>query len=316
MTERPMTPEAIALASPKWRGEPGGVETWYATFTDRRTGDGYRLHAETLATRDGDATGHGWFAAFPHDGDPAVERFGPEAVLEPAGGDAWFDAAGCTLGPGYAIGKTPTLSWDLSYHSAEPPLCTVPRWVFERGLLPAQQVVPVATGTFRGTLALGDATVRLEEAYGGLAHVYGRGHPRRWGWLHADLGYDDVLEVVSAVPTGAGLARLPAVSFVQLRRRGRDWPADPLLTAPLLRGRLGLPHWGVSGIVGRHRLRVDVVVPVADLSEVDEQPVAGRASLLLGEPSAVLQSKGRAGLVPRGAVEAEPGFLRVLTEVS
>lgn len=256
-----LLPESIALSSPKWRGEPGRVETWYATFTDARTGDGYWLHAETLATADGSATAHGWLAVFPHDGDPVVERFGPERIFAPAGGDAWFDAAGCTIGPGAASGSTANLAWDLTFACAAPPLCTFPRWVFERQLLPGQQLVPAPTASFDGTVTVGGRTAVLERAYGGLAHAVSRGHARRWGWLHADLGNGDVLEVVSAVSTRAGLSLLPPMSFVQLRRDGRDWPRDALAVAPALRGTLALPEWSVAGRVGRQRLRIEVTVP-------------------------------------------------------
>lgn len=52
--------------------------------------------------------------------------------------------------------------------------------------------------------------------------------------------------------------------MLQLRIGGTDWPRDPLLTAPLLRARIGLPDWSVAGGGARRRVRIDVTQDPVD----------------------------------------------------
>jgi hypothetical protein len=128
-------------------------------------------------------------------------------------------------------------------------------------VLPGAQIVAVPNARFDGTIEVGERRLDLSDAVGNVAHIYGHGNGQRWGWLHADLGDGDVLEVVAAVPHRRGLSRLPPVPMVRLRAGGRDWPRDPLAAALLFRARLGLPRWRVRGTVGRRRLRVEVDIP-------------------------------------------------------
>jgi hypothetical protein len=240
-----------AMRTSRWRGEPGRLEVWYTTLTDPVTGTGFWLHTELVAPRDGaPAYLHGWAAVFPPDAAPTWERFGPVP------GDG-------RVAPDELTGSTATLSWQLAQGApGGPTLYTFPKYVWERGLLPAAQVVPAPASTYDGSFAVGERVFPLVGAPGASARIYGHGNARRWGWLHCDLGGGDVLELVSAVSTRPGLSLLPPLTFLQLRVDGRDLPRDPLLTAPLLRARLGLPEWRVRGLVdplGRRRITVRVV---------------------------------------------------------
>ena len=100
----------------------------------------------------------------------------------------------------------------------------------------------------------------VEDAPGNLARIYGRGSAERWGWLHADLGGGDVLEVVAAAPRRRGPLALPPVPVVQLRAGGRDWPAQSLVAALRGTARLGLPDWEAHVRSGARRLRAHVVI--------------------------------------------------------
>jgi hypothetical protein len=224
----------------RWRGQPGRLEVWYTTLTDPVTGTGFWLHTELVAPTGGQpAHVHGWAAVFPPDATPVWRRFGPT----PAAG---------ALPPSEQLRQTTT---------GGPALFTFPRWVWERELLPASQVVPAPVATYDGSFTAGDRVYALHGATGASARIYGHGSARRWGWLHADLGGGDVLELVAAVSTRPGLSALPPLTFLQLRVDGRDLPRNPLATAPLLRARLGLPEWRVGGlvdVVGRRRISVRV----------------------------------------------------------
>ena len=267
----------MSLLSPRWRGAPGRVEVVYATVSDPELGLGLWVHHELVAPLHGDATSHGWVAVFRPPAPPILERFGPQPVLGPSppggvtrydggrpGPPAGWPAAGdAVLEPPALRGKAGTLSWDLSWEEpGAAPLFTFPSWAWERDALPGAQIVPVPSAAFGGTVTVDGTTVVLSpRARGGVAHIYGHGNAQRWGWLHAELGDGDALEVVAATSRKPGLDRLPALPFVQLRTGGKDWPRDPLAAAPLLRARLGLPHWSVAGTVGRWRLRVEVDIP-------------------------------------------------------
>jgi hypothetical protein len=237
------------LTRPRWKGQPGRLEVWYTTLTDSLTGTAFWLHTEVVAPTHGEPYSHGWAAVFPPDTTPVWERHGP--VPAAPGADV-----------SELAGSTATLSWDLQQTATGgPPLFTFPRWAWERELLPAAQVVPAPTASYGGFVRVGDRAYDLTGARGASARIYGHGNARRWAWLHADLGGGDVLEVVAAVSTRPGLSALPPLALVQLRVDGEDVPRDPLRTAPLLRARLGLPEWRVSGVVdvpGRRRLSVRV----------------------------------------------------------
>ena len=245
-----------ATTTPRWQGQRGRLEVWYATLTHPATSTGLWLHHEVVAPPEAEPFAHGWVALFPSDRTPTVERFGP-----------------CPASPGEAPqllqGKAGTIAWDLTASDDSPPLYTFPRWAWERELLPGAQVVTSPTAMFGGTVQHVDEAVDVDGSRGALAHIYGHGNAERWGWLHADLGDGDVLEIVAAAPRRRALAWLSPLPLVQLRLGGRDWPRDPLAAAPLLRARLGLPRWSVRGVVGRRRLRVDVRIPDAESVALD-----------------------------------------------
>jgi len=256
------------LYAARWRGQPGRLEVWYATLTDPGSGLGLWVHHELVARTDGSTQLQGWATVFLPGEPPASGRFGPVEVTTPyalpvAGpadpaARAYVRLGEVSAGPGHLEGAAGALRWRLDVRDGGEPLFTFPRWSWSSEVLPAAQVVPAPTATFSGEVHVGDRVFRLSQARGAVARIYGHGNARRWGWLHADLGGGDVLELVAAVSTRPGLRHLPPLPLVQLRAGGRDWPRDPLLAAPLLRARIDLPEWSVRGVVGRRRVRIHV----------------------------------------------------------
>jgi hypothetical protein len=266
------TEAAVAVAralAPRWRGQSERLEVWYATWTDPESGAGGWIHHELVAPVDGDAYVHGWAALFAPESEPVLERFGRESVTrseQTAADGRWPSLPEAALEPPVLRGNAGRLAWDMRWEDGpagpSTPLFTFPEWAWSREALPGAQIVPVPAARFAGTLSIDGTSSTLSEfACGNVAHIYGHGNAERWGWLHAELGGGDVLEIVAAVSRRPGLDRLPPLALVQLRAGGRDWPRDPLVAAPLFRTRLDLPTWQVRGTVGRWRLRVEVELP-------------------------------------------------------
>lgn len=266
--------------SPRWRGQPGRLEVWYTTLTDPRSGTGVWLHHELVAPTGGaPAYAHGWVTVFPPDARPAFARFGPAAWQQPGPGGGLYAADDAWLSARRLYGTAGDLSWDLTATRTGEPLYTFPRWAWEREVLPAAQIVPAPTAAFSGTVRYGGAELALEDAPGATARIYGHGNARRWAWLHADLGGGDAAEIVAAVPTAPGLRRLPPLPFLRLRLDGRDWPASPLLSAAMLRARIGLPTWTVSGRAGSRRVHIAVTQPPDATVAVDYRDPDGSAAV-------------------------------------
>ncbi len=252
---------------PRWRGQPGRLEVWYASATDRRTGTGLWIHHELVAPSSGSAGrpfGHGWIAVFPPGEAAKVARFDAEPPVRhdprDAGSD-WFRTAAAGIGPGIVQGAVADGFWDLRWLSRERPLWTFPARVWEREFLPAAQVVAAPKAGFHGPVSVGGHTLDFD-GVGNVAHIYGHGNAQRWAWLHADLDDMTTLEIVAAVARRPGLNRLSPLVLLQLRRSGHlDWPAHSLLAAPAFRARIGLPSWRVTGWWGRQRIRVEVHQP-------------------------------------------------------
>ncbi len=263
--------------SMKWRRQRGRLEVWYATVSDPRSRSGFWMHNELISPigETGKPFIHGWAALFRKGEHPVMERYGPVEV--DCEGSDWNTEgssipfiptiSGITLTPSRLSGKLHQLQWDLILdgEGATKPLFTFPSWAWSKEILPGAQVVPVPSVSVSGKIHLeGTMGAPLElsgQARGNLAHIYSHSNSKKWGWLHADLGDGNVLEIVSAVPTRPGLSALPPFTLLQLRLGSTDWPRDPMLAAPLFRSSLGLPRWSVHGTLGRWRVRVNVTLP-------------------------------------------------------
>ncbi|WP_204080341.1 hypothetical protein [Mycobacterium riyadhense] len=254
-----MDDELRSASAPRWRGKAGRLEVWYATLSNPLTRAGLWVHCETVAPTSGAPYAHGWTTWFPPDGTPRTERFGPEPA-QPATGAAWFDNAGARVGPHELTGRAGSLAWELSWKDPTAPLWTFPRMAWERELLPGAQVVLAPTADFTGSLTVDDTIHSVGGWRGGVAHIYGHGNAKRWGWIHADLGDGDVVEAVTAVSHKPGLRRLAPMAFVRFRIDGKDWPAS---TLPSLRMRttLGLQHWQLEGRIGGREVLIRVDQP-------------------------------------------------------
>jgi hypothetical protein len=254
------------------------LEVWYVTCTDAATGTGVWVHGETVAPADGgEPYSRGWVALFPAGGPPTWERTPRTTIERPARDPATSKrppglvTEGLRIDPTGSAGEAGPLRWELHWDAdGQRGLATFPLWAWEREILPAAQVVPAPTLHVSGTVQVDGAVTRIDGP-GAAARIYGHGNAKRWGWLHADLGGGDVLEVVSAVSTRPGLRALPPLTFLKLRVGGEDWP-DVRLASFGLRNRLALPTWTIRGRVGGDHveLRVDlpsercVAIPYAD----------------------------------------------------
>ncbi|MFB8137085.1 hypothetical protein [Streptomyces mirabilis] len=252
------------LAS-RWDGTPGRTEVWYTTLTDPATDSGIWLHHELVAPSDGSAAyAHGWIAVFPKDGPAEHTRFGPVPwTAHPEG----FTAEGIRVRPGRLTGSAGTFTWALTERPEGPPLHTFPRWSWRRPWLPASHMLPAARARYSGTIRYGTGELRLDDAPGAGARIYGHGNARRWAWLHADLGGGDVLEIIAAVSMRRGLDRLPPLVFLRLHRNGRTWPRRAERSAVgwagigRFRADIRLPEWRVEGRAGLSRIQVTVTQP-------------------------------------------------------
>jgi hypothetical protein len=258
-----MDDDVKAAAAPRWRGETGRLEIWYATLSDPLTHAGLWVHCETVAPTSGtgsnDPYAHGWVTWFPVDGPPRTERFGPEPT-QPAAGPAWFSAAGVRAAPGDLAGCAGSLAWQLRWKDTGAPLWTFPRVAWERQLLPGAQVVIAPTADFTGSVTVDHTIHRIDGWRGAVAHIYGRGNAKRWGWVHADLGDGDVLEVVTAVSHTPGLRRLRPMPFIRLRIDGKDWPTN-VLPSLRMRTTLGVRHWQLEGRIGGRDVLIRADLP-------------------------------------------------------
>jgi hypothetical protein len=229
-------------------------------LSDPEAGAGFWLHNEVVAPTAGDPYVHGWAAVFMASRAPVVQRFGPEPrALATHSGVPTTEAL--SFSRSALAGSAGTIEWDLALSKSAPsrPLYTFPAWAWRSEALPGAQVLPVATATASGTMWVeGERITLTDRARGNIAHIYGQGNAERWGWLHAELGGGDVLEVVAAVSRRRGLRKLRPLPFLQLRLNGRDWPRDPLPAAFLMRADPRLPSWTVSGTLGRYRIRAEV----------------------------------------------------------
>ncbi|MHA7649762.1 hypothetical protein ACX9NE_08380 [Mycobacterium sp. ML4] len=254
-----MDDETRSAAIPRWRGARGRLEVWYATLSDPVTRAGVWLHCETVAPTADTPYAHGWATWFPPRDPPRTERFGPEPV-QPATGTAWFQAAGARVEPEHLSGRAGTLAWDLSWKDTSAPLWTFPRVVWEREVLPGAQVVLAPAAEFSGSLTIDGAHQPVDGWRGNVAHIYGHGNAKRWGWIHADLGDGDVLEAVTAVSHKPGLNRLAPLAFIRFRIDGKDWPAT-ILPSLRMRTTLDLQHWQMEGRIGRRDVLIRVDQP-------------------------------------------------------
>lgn len=221
---------------------------------------GLWVHYEMVSpTSAGDPYAHGWASWFPPDGPPRTERFGPEPVA-PAVGPAWLTVGDARIALGELAGQAGSLTWDVTWTDAAAPLWTFPRPVWDRELLPGAQVVLAPTAQFTGSLHTGDTAHRIDGWRGAVAHIYGHANASRWGWIHADLGGGDVLEVVTAVSRKPGLRRFSPIAFIRFRIDGKDWPAT-MLSSLRMRTRLGLEHWQLIGRIGGRRVLIRVDQP-------------------------------------------------------
>jgi hypothetical protein len=234
--------------TPRWRGQPGRLEVWYATFTDATSGDGFWLHNERVAPSDGgESHTTAWAAHFPADGDPT-----------------WARCEAIELRTDGSSGQAGHLGWDLSWDAlAQRPLHTFPRWAWRREILPAAQIVPAPSMAVTGSV--GD---RPFAGRGAVARIYGHGNAARWAWLHADLGGGDVVEAVAAVSTRPALRSLPPITHLRLRLDGHDVPSfqGPSFR---LRAQLALPTWTVTGHAGRERVVIEVRQPLDRCVTID-----------------------------------------------
>ena len=323
-----MTDAQRLAADPRWQGEPGRLEVWYATLSDPVTHAALWVHYETVApTADTGRSpyGHGWVTWFPAEGSPRTSRFGPVPVSpSPASGwgprfaggypqgSVWFGAGGARAEWEALSGRAGELDWDLGWADAAGPLWTFPKAAWQRQLLPGAQVVIAPTAQFSGSVTVGGEAHRVDRWRGAVAHIYGHGNAKRWGWIHAGLGDGDVLEVVTAVSRRPGLNKLKPLAFVRFRLDGRDWPASPM--SPRMRTTLGLPLWELTGRIGRRDVLIRVDQPADRCVSLGYTDPDGAAAVCTNTEQANVDVEiSRGGLVERrwslhGTGHAEVGL--------
>lgn len=324
--EDDLEPAAHGWWAPRGDGTPGRLDVWYATVTDRETGTGLWVHGEvvTPATEDGadgpwpvgaGAVAHGWAALFCEGEEPvwarSVRSVHDEGASDPDLPPGLHTPA-LRIDAGGTAGTAGALSWELRWDASEQvPLATFPRWAWDRGVLPAAQVVPAPDLEVSGWVSR-DGERNAIEGHGQVGRVFGHGNAQRWAWLHADLGDGALVELVTATPRRRALRRLPPITFLRLRADGVDWPT-PRLACWGLRAELDLPRWTVRGRTQGVEVDIEVHQPAQRCVSVEyTDPDGGTATCTNSERADVevrlrSQDGGERRWSVRGTAHAEVG---------
>ena len=229
----------------------GRLEVWYDTFSDDK--HGYWIHHELISSIKGETYSTGWIAIFELGKKPIFERFEDRDILD----SKYFKTDSVSLTPIDRIGKTKNIEWDIKVDGKSDPLYTFGRLSWKKEILPASQIVPLPTAKYTGTIKVKGKEFKID-CTGASARIFGLGNAKRWVWLHADLGDNNVVEVVSAVSKKKYLENLKPLSFVKIRFDGKEYPINSLLCAFFFKTEITDNSFRVSGRFPR--LRVDIKV--------------------------------------------------------
>ncbi|QEC47641.1 hypothetical protein FSW04_08675 [Baekduia soli] len=211
-------------------GPRGGYESFFLRAVDPdRPRAVWLRHTVHRAPGHVPALGAIWITLFDADAPAPVTHKvtlpAPEALPDGVRiGDSRF-------GPGAVRGGDEAAAWDLEWDGAAAPLRHLPTELLYRTALPRTKLEALAPrAAFRGTVTVGDTTMRLHGWPGTVGHNWGTEHAERWIWLHA--------VALDGAP-GAWLDL--ALGRVRVGRATTPWIADGALELDGRRLRLGGP---------------------------------------------------------------------------
>lgn len=253
---------------PRFAGQSDFYEVWYITFSDEKTGDAFWFHFEMVSLEKllhkGLSSANGFFAYFPKNEKPACYDFGPfDFNLAQATNKNWLSHNVIKMsGTGFS-GQAGNVSWDFKFVQQSRPLFVMPRWLWETGILGGAHMVYAPHIELEGMFATESGKQQITKARGEIGRIFGKRRPVKWIWIHADLGHDDVLEVLAVVPRQKILKYFSPLTFVKLRMANEEWPKHSGLFKARFKfqSEMKLPFMTVTGHCGDRRITVSVNVP-------------------------------------------------------
>ncbi|MBW2523905.1 MAG: hypothetical protein JRI23_07015 [Deltaproteobacteria bacterium] len=237
-------------------------------------------------------------------------------------GIEWFvpgTADAMMLSPGAARGTISTgdhqIEWDLTFPTETRPLVTLPFQRLYTSPLPrTKQVSPYPDVRMSGTVRVDDTEWNAAGWYGMQGHSWGAHQVELQAWCHCNHWQEEedlVLEASSA-RVRAGPVLLPAVSLVNVRFRGADYPFNALLEWVRTRADVGLRRFTFSAQCRRGRIQALVEAPVEDFVGLRYRNPSGPTTHCLNSKLAT----GRLRFEPHGQPPVELTTRAAALEVS
>lgn len=211
--------DATAANLPRTLGREPSYEAWYVTLNDG-AGRGYWFRYTTQRAGLRSQAGL-WAAVFDHarpQSNRAAKETYPLTALELRRPFA-LALAGAELTPWSCRGKVAGIAWHLEWESLEKKACSVvqPRWQWlaSVGNIGAQPWLRIS-----GSVTVDGEERRLEGAYGGQQHTWGRSHALTWNWGYAagEWGWFDGVSARARSRLGRTLAWTGVGAQVEGRR--------------------------------------------------------------------------------------------------
>jgi hypothetical protein len=142
-------------------------------------------------------------------------------------GDAELD---CGKARGAASTKGSAIQWDLRYAGDAEPLFLLPPRLYEGGFPKAKALVGVPMAGFKGTLAVNEEEVSIEDWVGSQNHNWGSKHTDHYAWGQV-AGFDGSSESFFELGTARmkiGPFWTPYMTLMVLRHEGREYRLNSL----------------------------------------------------------------------------------------
>lgn len=157
-----------------------------------------------------------------------------------------------TLGPGEAAGGIrkgdDNISWALRFRHSEAPLFLMPEQSYKKSFPTAKVLTPAPMASFEGIINVNGKRIDVDGWRGSQNHNWGPRHTDRYAWAQV-AGFDAHPESFLETATGwqkIGPLWSPALTFLVLRHRGREYALKSLRQALNARARLKYFDWNFS----------------------------------------------------------------------